>query len=224
MSVWWILARALLPSQDEPRPREGAASEGEIHMRSLRKRRGGFTLIEIMMTVAIIGILASVAIPRFITYQNRSKRTEAMTNLSAIAKNEIAYFGANGVFWGAPPVPAGAPGPKRAWDPGAKAAFDPLGYAPEGAVWYAYDVNTVAADCTCGVGANGEALCFTASAYGDLDGDGFVAILAYYHTDPGGNTCVTAINANPPPVDPNSGNAILDRPTLIPTGAGSDDF
>jgi type IV pilus assembly protein PilA len=193
-------------------------------MRSIRTRRGGFTLIEIMITVAIIGILASLAIPQFVAYQNRSKRSEAMTNLAAIAKSEIAYFGANGVFWGAAPVPAGAPGPKKQWDAVAKAAFDGLGYSPEGAVWYAYDVNTAASDCTCAVGANGDATCFTASAYGDLDGDGFVAILAYYYTDPGGNTCVTAINANPPPIDPNSGNPILERPTVIPVGAGSDDF
>jgi hypothetical protein len=74
------------------------------------------------------------------------------------------------------------------------------------------------------VGANGEALCFTAAAYGDLDGDGFVAAVAYFYTDPTGNTCVTGINANPPPLNPLTGNPILNTPTLIRVGAGSDDY
>jgi type IV pilus assembly protein PilA len=194
-------------------------------MRRLRTRRGGFTLIELMITVAIIGILASLAIPQFFQYQWRSRRSEAMTNINAIVKNEIAFFGANGTFWGAAPMPAGAPGPgKRQWDAVAKAAYGGLGYEPEGAVAYSYEVNDAASDCGCGVGANGDALCFTASAYGDLDGDGFVAVVSYFYTDPTGNTCVTGINANGPPLNVNTGNPILNTPTLIPVGAGSDDY
>lgn len=192
-------------------------------MRKLRASRAGFTLTELMITVAIIGILAAIAIPNFVSYQNRSKRSEAMTNLAAVVKAEIAYFGANGVYYGTiGPMPAGIGPNKVPWDAAAKAEFDPLGYAPEGAVWYRYDVNTVPGDCACGVGANGEAMCFTASAQGDIDGDGFVAEIAYFHTDPAGATCAT-FNANPPP--PNAvGNPTLDTPVLIPVGAGSDDF
>ena len=194
-------------------------------MRRLRTRRGGFTLIELMITVAIIGILASMAIPQFFQYQWRSKRGEALTNVEAIVKNEIAFFGANGSFWGAAPMPAGAPGPgKRNWDALSQAEYGGLGYEPEGSVVYSYEVNNLAADCGCGVGANGEALCFTASAYGDLDGDNSLAVVSYFYTDPTGNTCVTGIGTNPPPINPNTGNPILNTPTLIPPGPGSDDY
>ena len=52
----------------------------------------GFTLIELMIVVAIIGILAAVAIPGFMQYIKNSKTTEATDNLKAIADGAISYF------------------------------------------------------------------------------------------------------------------------------------
>src|SRR3954463_12489590 len=53
----------------------------------------GFTLIELMIVVAIIGILAAIAIPNFIKFQAKSKQSEAKTNLKSIYTSEKAYFG-----------------------------------------------------------------------------------------------------------------------------------
>ena len=51
----------------------------------------GFTLIELMIVIAIIGILAAIAIPNFVKFQCRSKQSEARSSLKAIYTAEEAY-------------------------------------------------------------------------------------------------------------------------------------
>ena len=58
----------------------------------------GFTLIELMIVVAIIGILAAIAIPNFLTYQMKSRQAEAKTNLQAIRTSNIAFQAERGCY------------------------------------------------------------------------------------------------------------------------------
>jgi prepilin-type N-terminal cleavage/methylation domain-containing protein len=180
-------------------------------MSSQNTGRRGFTLLELMVVVAIIGILASTAIAMFQYQQQRAKRTEAMTNLEAISKMQRAYFGENGSHPAVNPVPLGPPGLKQNWDAVATAAFGTLGFNAEGSVFYVYDVNSSAAGCACPSNA-----CFTASAYGDSDRDGNVALVAYFHADGGGAVCNSFVmGAIGPPIDPVDGLPILEQPVDI---------
>jgi type IV pilus assembly protein PilA len=67
--------------------------------KALRKQEG-FTLIELMIVVAIIGILAAIAIPNFLQYQMKSRQSEAKTNLQAVKTSEISFQAERGCYIG----------------------------------------------------------------------------------------------------------------------------
>ena len=77
-------------------------------MKKLHVRKGGFTLIELMIVVAIIGILAAIAIPNFLRFQLKAKSSEGKTNLAAIRTAEQSYYSEFGVYVSADVSPTGA--------------------------------------------------------------------------------------------------------------------
>src|SRR4051812_38616194 len=84
-----------------------------------QRMASGFTLIELMIIVAIIGILASIAIPNFIKFQAKSKQSEAKTNLKAVFTAEKAYYGEKDAY---------------------NTSFGSIGFQPESGNRYNYSV------------------------------------------------------------------------------------
>ena len=169
-------------------------------MRRENRREQGFTLLELMICVAIIGIMASIAVPAFRNYQLNAKRAEAFANLGALAKAEKSYYAEFGLFPEVDAEPMGAGlGPDQSPHESASVAtaFAVVGWSPEGKVYYSYDVIT-GANGSCGSCVDG---CFTATAYSDLDGDGAAGLVMYAQPDTDGNFCnVGLIDTISPPI------------------------
>lgn len=63
-----------------------------------KNRTRGFTLIELMIVVVIVGILAAIALPSYQQYVLRSHRTVAVNALLDMGSREVRYYSANNVY------------------------------------------------------------------------------------------------------------------------------
>jgi type IV pilus assembly protein PilE len=129
--------------------------------RSHARRAAGFTLIEVMITVVIVGILAAIALPSYSEYITRSKIIDGTTKLGDFRAQMEKYFLDNrtylsGANCGVPDKPAGAGDAFAITCAGTATTYTitATGQAAKGMSGFAYTVDQTGAKGSSGPGGN----------------------------------------------------------------------
>lgn len=154
--------------------------------RDREPRRAGFTLLELMIVVVIMGVLAMIAIPAVVSYVYRARTTEAYTFLADIRARQESYRLERGRYAGEPaspidwnPATFAPPGVVQSFDT-TNAAWAQLGAVPDGPCRFRYRVIAGTPGAASGIPNLGGDFWYYAQAEADLDGDGVtMAIEAY---------------------------------------------
>lgn len=156
------------------------------------RRATGFTLIELMIVVAIIGLLAAVALPNYSAFQLKSKTGEVKSNLAAIVTAEESYYAEYGRYVGTTAEPSAIPGANKAEFLNSNIGFRTLGFAPAGRVYFSYGV---------GLTAGGGAPGYTVDAGADLDRDSVNQYWAYVKESSSGSRATAVVGCDESVVD-----------------------
>ncbi len=122
-----------------------------------KRNEKGFTLVELMIVVVIIGILASIAIPKFSSLIGKTKATEAKTILGQIVQSEKTYYFTNNAYVDFNTALADPPVPNDG-----SLDCPPIGFTQPDGARFAYGFETLTA----------TAKERTDVATGDVNGDG----------------------------------------------------
>lgn len=145
------------------------------------KQAEGFTILELMVVLTLIGILAATAMPLFTNYAARSKTSEALVGLAKMSQGEVEYFTKNGNFIEAGPTNIPPPPNRQSVDFSTDPRWESLSFGFSDPILFGYQAVAPSAtqiDC---------------EALGDLNGNGVTSTFRRSVTSTSGSATLGGI-------------------------------